>query len=350
MNKTSSPSKSWREFRSPDRCPICKHLGRCKRSSDGGAVLCFRVEDGAFRECRGGIAWLHRLDDNRMARHTRPDLPTMPAEPERADDDTLARVYAALLGRLTLSRNHRIQLYARGFSYEAIDRNGYRTLPDEPGRWPVALALVERFGADALRTPGLVVRQSKRTGRPYATIAGRPGLLIPYRDHQGRVLGFQVRPDEPGTGGKYVWLSGCGGPRNASRAHLPSGSPSHCEQVILTEGALKADLAFCLSGWPMVAIAGVDVWAVAVPTLSALGARRVLLGFDMDLTSNPNVARSVGTAALGLTAAGFTVGVLSWDAGDGKGLDNLLVRQLLGRREKPAIFTTWFDSHEGIHP
>src|SRR5262249_13663880 len=137
----------------------------------------------------------------------------------------------------------------------------------------------------------------------------------------------------PIEGRKYQWLKAYGGPRNTALCHVPIHTRS-AETVLVTEGALKADIIRRLSltvrpcppePWAVVGLPGVSCWARAVPVLRALGARLVALAFDADLLVNDSVRLALAQATAGLVAAGFRVGVLSWDERCRKGLDDALL-------------------------
>src|SRR5215472_867188 len=92
-------------------CPICKHDDWCQVSGDGAVAMCMRTEVGAFKSQEtqtGAVAHYHRLKDPAELPGYRP----VTAEPDgqRADTDTLNKVYAILLGELQLSESHRLDL------------------------------------------------------------------------------------------------------------------------------------------------------------------------------------------------------------------------------------------------
>jgi hypothetical protein len=264
---------------------------------------------------------------HRMTGDARPAAELPPrsgrAEARRATAETLDAVYQAVLGLLRLSQAHREQLRRRGLGDTEIDRRGYRTLPAQ-GRHRVCQALAERWPADTLLSvPGVVTRE--RDGRRYLTISGPAGLLVPIRDPDGRIAGLLVRPDDPGLGGKYRWLSSArdGGPGPGAPAHVPLGVTGLCHCIRLTEGAVKADVAYALSGLPTIGCSGLG-WQAALPALRELGVRAVRLAYDMDAIDKPPVARALAAAAEGLAAEGLAVEMERWDAAAGKGIHDLL--------------------------
>jgi hypothetical protein len=283
-----------------------------------------KVEAGSFKtgeQKDGARYYLHRL-----AEAARPDSGPRPAGPgtPRADPGLLSRAYSAVLARLPLSKAHREALRCRGLGDEEIDRRGYGTLTIR-GRARLAGELREQLGDALLSVPGFYVKPGEE-GRPYVTIAGAAGLLVPVRDAAGRVVALLVRRDDAQDGGgKYSYLSSTkhGGPGPGAPPHVPLGIAAPAETVRLTEGALKADIAFTLSGLPTVGAAGL-AWRPALDTAAALGCKTVRLAFDADCLDNAHVARALAACCEGAAGLGLTVELERWAKTDGKGIDDLL--------------------------
>jgi hypothetical protein len=306
-------------------CPICKSPDWCSVSADGALAACRRVEASASKsktDRNGAPYYLHRLDGAARAPSAPKPAPGGPA-PGRADPDTLHRVYDALIAALALSPAHRDNLRARGLSDTEIDRRGYRSLPVR-GRAQIARELRERFGEGLLSVPGLVVKPGQG-GRPYVTVAGAAGLLVPVRAAAGRIAALLVRRDGDGDGPRYSYLSSTrhGGPGPGAPVHVPLGVMGPAEVVRVTEGALKADVAHALSGLPTIGLPGVTTWRPALPALGALGARTVRLALDADARDKSPVARALAAAAAGLAAEGYVVELERWPA-QHKGVDDAL--------------------------
>jgi hypothetical protein len=302
-----------------------------------------RKEEGAWRsgtQGDGNRYYLHRLTTDTWAYHTPAPRPPGPEAP-RADADLRHRAYSALLARLTLSKPHAEALRRRGLNDAEIDRRGYRTLPVQ-GRGRLALDLREEFGEALLSVPGFVRKQGEG-GRPYVSIAGAAGVLVPVRDTAGRVAALLVRRDDVSGGRqRYSYLSSAksGGPGPGAPAHVPLGSAGPAEVVRVTEGALKADVAFALSGLPTIGCAGLS-WGPALGLLRELGCRTVRLAFDADATEKPGVARALGACAGAAADAGLAVELERWPA-EQKGVDDALaagaaVEVLVGDDARQAL-------------
>jgi hypothetical protein len=315
----------WRRVTSQDPCRVCGKTDYCTVSPDGQIALCRRVEAGAWKtktDRAGATYFLHKLGPAESP----PSCPTEPPQPgaglEQADPDTLHKVYSALLAALPLTNAHRDALGQRGLHDDAINTRGYGSLPVR-GRGRVASTLRERFGDAVLRVPGFITRE--REGRRYLTLAGNAGLIVPVRDTGGRVVALLTRKDEDGKGPKYTYLSSSkfGGPGPGSPVHVPLGVTAPAAVVRVTEGVLKADVAFAISGVPTIGIPGVNNWRSALPALRDLGAVAARLALDADAADNPAVARALAAVAAGLRADSRTIEHERWPAGH-KGIDDAL--------------------------
>ena len=337
------PRGNWVRVSNNSPCAVCKSSDWCSVSADGTVRKCMKVADGAFRtkkDKNGAEYYLHRFDG------TAP-LPPAPPPPsilvsDRADGETLHRVYTALLARLQLSEAHRDSLRQRGMCDDEIDRRCYRTLAVR-GRASLARALREQLGDAVLSVPGFIVKQGDG-GRSYVTLAGAAGMLVPVRELAGRIVALLTRRDDASDGrGKYLYLSsaGTGGPGSGAPMHVPLGVAGQTEIVRVTEGVLKSDITHALSGVPTIGLPGVASWLPALPMLRELGARTVRLALDMDAADKPTVARPLVALAEALAAEGFAVELERWPV-EYKGIDDALaagatVEVLTGDAARQAV-------------
>jgi hypothetical protein len=304
-------------------CIGCHKTDYCSVSADGRIYLCRRQQLGSVttkHDKNGTPFYVHKADG--------PGAPAIKLHapsvaPDRADADVLHEVYSALLGRLVLADPHRESLLNRGLPETAINRNGYKTLPG-PGRAKLARELHERFGDQLLAVPGFYGKETSKGN--YLSIAGAAGIIIPCRDMQRRVAALMIRrdeaaPDQP----KYLYLSSTkhGGPGPGAPVHIPIGTPSECDTLRVTEGILKADLAFELSGTATIAVPGVANWRPALSIIKALGCRTIRLAYDADAQTKPQVAQALASFFETLRSNGVAVDVESWDA-QYKGIDNAI--------------------------
>lgn len=256
-----------------------------------------------------------------------------------------------------LSDEHRKKLLARGLDNEAIARNGYASVP-ESTLWtkdfPEFDALYESEGlakekaqyprlrkkskgqivaglilASEMQKAGITLR-----GVPGAfQIKGHwcmmydPGMLIPTRNRKGQIVAFQTRLDRGSL--RYMTLSSSGLPEavdsGISRVHFPlaNSSTANAEEVICTEGPLKADLIVHLYGRPVLVFALHGVGNTR--ELSGLfrqlrieGVTKVINGFDMDKVLNTNVRNSSKALVDKAKAAGLQMVQRCWDMNTAK--------------------------------
>jgi hypothetical protein len=101
-------------------------------------------------------------------------------------------------------------------------------------------------------------------------------------------------------------------------------------RVWLTEGPLKADIAASRLGDVVLAVPGVNCWKSTgvVEALRQAGVRDVVLAFDSDARTNPNVGKALDEV-LSVLVKSFYVRVAVWDE-EYKGIDDaLLARKVL---------------------
>lgn len=311
----------WKRVTPSHPCQICGKPDWCSVSVDGRLAACRRVEQGgrAKADKNGSPYYLHRMNGTEST--NAPPLDPTGTAVDRADTDTLHAVYSALLARLSLSTAHRTDLQRRGLTDPEIDHRLYRTLPVEQ-RPRLARELRERFGDSLLRVPGMITRE--RDGRRYLTLAGAAGLLIPVRDIAGRIVALKIRRDES-AGGRYSFFSSAkfGGPGSGAPVHIPAGIQSPAEIVRITEGELKADIAFALTGLPTISMPGVSSWRACLQVLKSLGCKIVRLALDGDAKDKATVARALDAIAKALPAEGLAVEFERWPA-EYKGVDDAL--------------------------
>lgn len=240
-----------------------------------------------------------------------------PVRPERASAEELSRVYGDLLSRLSLHGAHRDELIDRApavMSEELLARHGFRSWP-ATGRARLRLAalLWDVHGDLCHRVPGWYLCDGRGP-----RLAGGPGWVLPCWDLSGRVTALRIRSDGD-TGPRYYWLSsarhGGPGPELTARLAWPRRRPSpscRAETVRITEGEVKSIVAAEATGIPTLSVPGVDLWRLALPWIERLQARTVLLAWDADQTTRPQVARTLLQARRELSARGIAAHLETW--------------------------------------
>jgi hypothetical protein len=306
-------------------CQCCQSQHWCSYSEDGAIAHCRKVSDGGTecKDANGNYYYRHVLAEPRAAAPRQTEK--VRHEAPRAAPADLHRVYAALLRHLALSDRHRGNLERRGLGAVAVRSNGYRTL-GEKGRHEVVSALLHDGVPSELllSVPGFVKRRGGRG--EYVTVSGFPGMLVPCRDLAGRIVALKLRMDDAGQSDqryRYISSKSAGGPGPGAQVHVPLGTPAQCEVVRLTEGELKADVAFALSGMPTVSVPGTGNWRPALAVLRQLRCRAVRLSFDADAAQVPEVAQALCECAQECLGSGMSVEVERWPARY-KGVDDAM--------------------------
>jgi hypothetical protein len=278
-------------------------------------------------------------DDPQVAATTGNGESAIGESPPVDHGDVRNGVYSLVLSGLGLTDEHRESLHQRGLTDAAIEVGEYRSVvaPLRTGESSRRLRAwiqddADRRRALALTVPGVVQDDGK-----LLRFSSPCGLLIPVRDATGQIVALRIRLDAAGDGGKYRWISSrsrsrTDGPSPGTPCHVPRGITGPVETLRITEGELKADIAFGLSGVPTVSMAGVNTWKRVLPLIDQLQPKRVLIALDADFRTNIAVAAALRGLVTSLSAS-HDLAVETWPLDDGKGIDDLLTA---GR--SPTIF------------
>ena len=261
----------------------------------------------------------------------RKSVPTVPPVTEEIesplmDIESRHATYTALLSKLSLAKDHRDNLRGRGLLNEEIDRLGYKTTP-------VAgmSMMAKQLRSDGYYLAGVPGFYRKENG-DWTFVNESRGILIPVRDQRGMIQGLQIRRDNTEKR-KFRWVSstdrkdGC---KAEGWAHL-SGTIS--EQMILTEGPMKADVIHALTGISVIAVPGVNTLTQLKVMLEALrdeGVVRIRTAFDMDFTTNYHVQNGFKNLLSLLDGMGFKFGTYVWDPRY-KGLDDFIWESMMDK-------------------
>ena len=110
-------------------------------------------------------------------------------------------------------------------------------------------------------------------------------------------------------------------------SHLSRPQKTVDKRVWITEGPLKGDIASDRLEARVLCIAGVSAWRKAriVERLDEMGVSEVVIAFDADKRTNPQVRGQERALAGALVSAGIRVQIAQWNLADGKGIDDLLL-------------------------
>jgi hypothetical protein len=220
--------------------------------------------------------------------------------------------YDHLCKHTPLTEIHQQQLERRGLDAERIKTNGYFSLEkvdDNFNKWYVNHPQSPEDEIRAKNTKNQL-RDVLRKNLP------REGLFVPIRDADGHILTVLVR-----RGGqvKYQWPNG-----STPIPHVPLGVKPG-EEMWITEGPLKADVAYHLSGLPIVGVPGVGSWHTVIPLLEHWGTKRVVIAFDADRRTNQAVKHQFESFVRELEERAYEVLIATWPEEAGNGIDDALL-------------------------
>ena len=245
---------------------------------------------------------------------------------EVADIKIRDKTYRALLALLVLEKPDLDDLLRRGLTEEDVKTLGYKTAPRNPKE--ICKKLLNS-GYILEGVPGFYVDED---GAWTLRDLGQ-GYYIPFRNGFGQIQFMQIRTRKKLKDGvRYLSLSTRsqeqGTPAKAW-AHIHKGSsPEWWKRIVITEGALKADIASILSGETFIAVPGVgsigDLPRV-LRDLTYLGLEHVTLAYDMDDVVNENVQKGEARIRemLGINYLEIPFTKCIWD-GTYKGIDDWL--------------------------
>lgn len=361
-------------------CPVCQGKGKLSVNKETGLIKCWRASCGfkgnvltlyahinnmtnkeAYKSLCDELGY-NNLDENeykRLAEERRKKMhkmkkPGAKLQPEGEIDNT----YRCFLDNLELSSMHHEDLLSRGLSEGAIQANMYKTISNDN-----LIAISRRLIEDGCKLEGIPGFFQLYNGK-YTFRELSPGFFVPYRNEKNEIVGIQMRVDESARyvdengkkSPKYFWVSsdgfsnGCG-----------SGSPAHwaCDYywdgekfqpvitskkcIGITEGALKGDIFYNLTGIPCICIAGVNIYNSAEDAFKKawkLGFRVLFLLFDMDSESNEDVQKAFEIIKVKAQRIGFHVIRATWKRYI-KGVDDYYNMKRLGKADFESL------SHKG---
>lgn len=282
-------------------------------------------------------------------------------EPKVAPVDVRDHTYTLLLQMLPLRKRHAESLRARGLSDRQIKEFCYKSTPSDP---KATAKKLRDMGATLQGVPGFYVgKDGLWTMSDYGS-----GILIPQRNSKGQIQGFQIRRDEKQPicrncsyfekgictneksersttsvnasdtcscfkeyGSRYLAFSSRDkkeGTPAQTYVHYREGVKG-CEDMIITEGALKADVISSLSGYSVLSVPGVNSLKFLPQALRSLLKKdlcRVIVAYDMDKRDNEQVQQAERKLTALLKHLEIPYQIKSWDPRF-KGLDDWLLSE-----------------------
>ena len=287
--------------------------------------------------------------------------PTEVPEEPIADIVIRDKTYHSLLSNLTISKRHINDMRNRGMELDTVKKLEYKSyyLGSQKSRVEITQKILNS-GASIDGVPGFYLNDDDKSsyyGR-YTFCWRKQGILVPYRDCEDRIQGFQLRKDndklEKDEDGKlenkYDWISSKGKKKGSGAkgfVHFACDfygdyktkkkKPILDTELMITEGAMKADITHAITGLPVIAIPGVEILDGLDEVLDYLksnGVKKILNAFDMDYLTNKNVQRAQDKLQKMIEKKGLEYSRLKWDS-NYKGIDDYVLARKL-RKDSEA--------------
>lgn len=324
------------------RCPFCddkkahlniklsKNVFRCNRCGRGGGVLHLyaSAHDISLNTAYDELCRIFQSGEGSSSQPTIRPLsvvikPELPLASSAVRDNT----YSNLLSMLSLGATHRESLLMRGLSGDDIVSLGYKTTPAVRAQ-KIVTELLNR-GCELEGVPGFYCDQD--TGRWKLDIRAS-GIMLPDRNAKGEIEAIQIRLDKVRKS-KFNNLTSVDQYCGTSATCCPHfvGITEETDTVYLTEGVMKADIAYHLSldlGCPrafvgLTGVGNINQFTRALDELQQMHIKKIKVAFDMDSSVNENVRMAKARVLESGCDAGFEMTPVSWDT-QWKGIDDLL--------------------------
>lgn len=347
------------------QCPICgknKELGTsCSLNLKKGVFHCFHCDKGggaalvyselhgvSMEEARRKLRTMEYDSSTGIVTTVNTEMPELEEQDTKlADIEVRDHTYSELLSFLKMDQKHQGDMVRRGFDVNDLPQYATINAVAYDERRRIANVLVNK-GCTLRGVPGFYMDRDKN----WVISKVKRGILVPYRDSNGRIQGLQIRKDneslkvfkDGSKENKYTWLSSRRVPKGCSDG---TGAKTFlhyavrfqqdangdkipffpADFIILTEGGMKADVFSRLSGKPALAVPGVNAGQALRRELRVLKLyhiRTIYLEFDMDYEQNESVAKAMAKTRRLIENEGFTCKHISWDTKGGKlkGIDD----------------------------
>ncbi len=179
-----------------ETCPICNSVGGCMVHKDGDLVVCIRKEsDRPFAKNSAVPGYMHFLKGEKIRKIDTSKIPVHIGE-KKLQNSNLDKIFRSMINFLSLSDSHEKHLLdpKRGLSKGQIDLRRYKSFPEKP--WTITKFISNDLGIDDFAgVPGFFKMNGKYG--EFWSIKGQEGILIPFRNENNQIVGFQYRIDNP---------------------------------------------------------------------------------------------------------------------------------------------------------
>jgi len=324
-------------------CPFCgdkeyhmniiksRDVWRCNRCGENGGMLELyaRVKGVSLKDAYASILNATQSEIYKLSPVRKNKTNKRPPKEAPINASLFNAAYSAYLEKLWLRPVHRANLLGRGLPEEVILANGYKSVPTIE-RFAVVRELTKE-GVCLDKIPGFY--DCEKNAEKAVKVSENGGFYIPVRDIKGNIVGMQVRTDSGKS--KYQWFTSryeTNGAKAYAGPHFVGIDLQNVpKEVYLTEGPLKADVAYHLSGKPFMAIPGVSnvkTLEEGLTVLKKIGVKHIYDALDMDrlgnktTAKNSNVSKADAKIKRIIESYTFTCSDIVWD--EGKGIDDFL--------------------------
>lgn len=344
------------------KCPICNSSKVEKNLTINLSDECFNCYGGCGlrgRSATNFYAYLHNLTSKEAYENIMSELglssgsihyeprtrivEETPEEPQADETDSATKdnTYSHLLSLLKLSDKHRNDLLDRGFTKEEIALCGYVSYPkaNYEGITEALFSIPKRLLSQQCELRGVPGFYKTKNKGAWTMMKNKGGIMVPYRNFFNEITSIQIRKDnedlrrDPEDGkleSKYFAFSSAGykdGCKSSAQAHFACDFVCDKENnlqyplvrkgvITITEGAMKADLAFRISGIPFIGFPGVSVvitvLAEIIPLLKDIGVHTIAIAYDMDRVTNINVSECLYKVKQFIISQGMNCQEVTW--------------------------------------
>ena len=304
-------------------CYHCAYCGASGGMTDLYSAYCNVDRSTAYRDICNSLQ-TGTMADKKTVR----TVDIVPPSANLAGIQELNNTYSFMSSLLRLTVTNKSHLIERGLTEEQIKMHGYRSTPTF-GYKQLTQSLINKCNT-VEGIPGFYMNDYGQWTANFKSYCS--GVLIPYMSLSAEIQGYQIRLDKPfvdekGRSTKYIWLSSIDHKRGSS-----PGSPVHfigdpcAETIYFTEGALKANVAHCLSGRTFLAVAGTGNLGNVGEVFKRLkinGTKTIVECYDMDKFKNEKVMKNRETLIGKIQACGLKLQQITWNPRY-KGIDDYL--------------------------
>ncbi len=326
-------------------CPFCDDTNgkmkikietnqfNCPRCNNGGGMLKLyanlRQSNDDTKEAYRNILYELNINDKLSYNQPKQVKKTISIKEKILNEKEVHKTYKELLKELDLRPRHIENLMCRGFSLDEIEKYGYKSTPYNNFE-KITTTLLER-GCIFYDVAGFYKKDDSRNWS-LNFLKNCNGIIIPIYSIDGLIQGLQIRLDNQFNKTKYLWFSSYEKKGELLHKGTAAKSYSHfvgnrfSENVYVTEGAIKGNLAHSITGKAFLCVSGVNNYNslhTSFEKLKKNGVKRIIETYDMDKFQNKHVENARFKLLNIAKDYGFEVHSLVWDK-QCKGIDDYL--------------------------